>query len=283
MEAGYILNELWRHKRWLAVGLLVAGLFALSSVYKLPSLQKKDLQVGSASVQMLVDAEYSPVSRLDAPVDGLAYRAQLYSRLLKSTPVTQRVADELGVPASTIVTQGPDATQNNTGREVKPEERANEILVEGNILALYAVPLGELPIVQIAAQATTAEQAIALANAATKALEAYVAEGQQAVPADRRVELRKLGQAQGGTLYQGTDKTAAALSFFGAFAFWCFLVLVVSRVLRSVREVRNTDQGFPDWLPSGLGPEPTRLDPEDGYAHANGSSHDSLERPPTLR
>jgi hypothetical protein len=283
VEAGYILNELWRHRRWLVVGVLVAGVFALSSVYHLPSMEKKDLQVGSASVQMLVDAEYSPVSRLDAPLEGLAARAALYSRLIKSTPVTERIAKELGVPAGYIATMGPDVTQNNNGREVKPEERSNELLVEGGTLALFASPLVELPIIQIAAQAPTADQAIALANAATKALAGYVAEGQRDVPEDRRVVVRRLGPAQGGTLYQGTDKTAAVLSFIGAFVFWCLLVLVVSRVRRSVREVRTTPQNLPEWLAGGLAPDAAGADTENGHASANGAGHESLERPPTLR
>lgn len=286
MEIGYIANELWRRKRWLAVGLIIATFAAMMMVYEFPSFEKKSLELGAASTEVLVDSEQSPIGNLLSPIDTLILRSTLYSKLLQSSAVKERIADELGISAGLIATQGAQPGDTSKGVEPTPEERGNELVTEGNVYRLYASSAQSIPIVTINSQAKTAEEAARVANAGAAALQSYVRDVQdrQNVRPSSRVELRQLAPARGGVVNQGVNLAAALLAFVGAFGLWCLLVLVTPRVLMGFREGQTAWKDFPGSVPSE---DPNGHSPFDaekaGVGNGSGPADDSHSRTPTPR
>jgi hypothetical protein len=254
MEAGYILHELWRRKRLLAVGLVIATLVAVSFLYELPSLEKRSVELGAGSSQLLVDAELSPVGAINAPLEELVTRSELYARLVETAPIKKRVARELGIEPSMITTEGPQPGESTPGRETTAEQRSSEVLGEGNTYRLFASGGGEtIPVIFIFTQAPTAEAAIRLAGAAAGALQSYVRDTQESrgVPDRKRIQLSPLGRAEGGVVSRGAGITVFALAFLGTFVLWCLVVLVGGSVMRGFREGRTAPaQGYHDAFPT---------------------------------
>src|SRR4051812_5218885 len=118
MELVAILRELWQRKVWVAVAAGVALFAALLTAYKLPSFEKRSLQLGAASSQLLVD---SPKSTLvsgadDGTLTTLSARARIYAQYLSSLEARDQIARLSGIPARTISVSGPfspDAQRTN--------------------------------------------------------------------------------------------------------------------------------------------------------------------------
>ena len=107
MEFVSILRELWRRKRLLVPAVLLAALVAISSSYKLPSLEKRGLQLGAASSQILID---SPASTLVGGADAnqlstLATRARVYAQYLSSLEARDDISRASGIPARADLAQ----------------------------------------------------------------------------------------------------------------------------------------------------------------------------------
>ena len=289
MEVGYILHELWRYKRMLALGLIVAALVATATVYHLPSFESKNTSLGTARVQLLVDASSSPVGSLNGPLDEVVVRAGLYARLIESTPVRRRIQQKLGLAGGGgVATEGPQPGQTPApGNEPNEQQRSADLLTEGNPNRLFASAESDLPLVTIVAQAVNAPAATTLADTAAAALQDYVSEVQsrQKVSPTVQVELRTLGPARGGVVNEGAGYTAAVLGFIGAFLAWCVLILVGARVLRGLREVRMSEGSTDDLLrPNGDGQLLEGLIPPDGYGERSyGSNHEPPDRTSILR
>jgi hypothetical protein len=290
MEIGYILNELWRLRAWVAVGVVIATVAALSTVYSLPGFEKKTLEMGSASTELLIDSSQSPIGDLGAPIENLTVRAALYPRVIESTEVKAEVARVLGISPVQISTTGaqPDTQgEEQTGREPTEDQRANELIAEGSVYRLSATASTANPLLQIAGQADTAEKAIRLVKAATNALRRYVLETQerQDIPESQRVELRNLGAVTGGVINEGVDRAAAVLTWIAAFVFWCLLLLVTRRVLSSLRAARRADRDMGEWLFQDVLSPNRDADQtgSNGQAAPNGHLADEPERDPISR
>ncbi len=247
MEIGYALSELWRLKWWVALGLLVGVAAAMSVIFKLPSFEKKSYELGAASTEVVVEARKLPLGDIGSSSaqggPSLVSRTALYSRLIGSPPVRTLISQSSGIPAWAIVVTAPPVA-GQTGREVSSEERSNELLVEGNTYRVLAAANPELPVLSISTQAPTAAEAIKLANGAVEGLARFVHQTAQAqdVPPSRRLRFRQLGPAAGGTVSANADYTVAGLAFFGAFAAWCALVLILSRITTSWRSARAAER-----------------------------------------
>jgi len=234
MEIGYIVNELWRLKRWVAIGLAVAFLAALSVMYKLPSFETKSFELGAASTEVIVEPANSPLGLLGSDpqtASSLVTQAGLYASLLSAPPVKEIIGKKVGIPGAYIATSGqPTGGGGQTGREVAAEQRGNELIVEANIYRILSSTRPDLPLISIFTQAPTAEDAVRLANAAVEGLTAYVDGVATKEGAVGRLRLRQLGSATGGLITSHASAKVALLSFIGAFAAWCVLVLVVTRL-----------------------------------------------------
>lgn len=244
MEIGYVVSELWRLRRWVAVGLIVGFVAALSQLYKLPSMEKKSFEVGAASTEILVEHSGSPLGILGTDIQtraNLSAQTGLYARLIGTPPVKERIARRAGVPLGAIATGVPQST-GQTGREVAAEQRGNELLVEGNFYRILASPVPETAIITISTQAPTGEEAIKLADGAVVGLRDYIKFTAQQAGVARAIRFRQLGEAIGGQITQNANMKVAALAFFGGLFGWAFLVLVTSRLLVSWREAQAAER-----------------------------------------
>ena len=238
MDLAQILRELSRHRLWLLLGVLLAVFAGVVTGYRPsvspPGLEKRAIELGAAETEVVLDSAESSIIDTATPLDALIQRAPVYAQLMSSAPVTAEVARAANIPPGLLVSQ--------SGGDGSPgaEERSSEILDEALSYRLLFQVQQDQPLISIFSQAPTAEEAIALADAAAGKFSDYITRQQIAggVPERRRVEVRQLGAARGGLLNPGVNLAVAALVAVAAFVAFCLLVLFVSNVARSMREAR---------------------------------------------
>jgi hypothetical protein len=256
MEFVSIIRELWRRKLLLIPVFVLAVLGALMSAYKLPSMEKRSLELGAASSQILVD---SPASTLvegaeSGALTTLATRARVYAQYLSSLEAREDIARESDLPAKVIATSGPFSA--DTGRanyEPQPSEaRANDVLKEGQGYRLVFNAQEDVPIITVSAQAPAAKSATKLARASFVALQQYVKKlqveaskvpdrppppGTTAIPVapDRGVTVRELGAPEGGTIGAGNDVMVMAFAFLAVMGAGCVAITILPGVARHWR------------------------------------------------
>lgn len=242
MEFALILRELWSRKLLVALGVLVAVLPALYSVYHVslapPNLKSRSLSYASARTQVIVDSPASSLGDLGSDVNPLIVRAGVYSRLLTSPGALEVIGQKAGIDPGLIYAQGPfEIDQPRAEQEPTAEARSSQIVGEANQYRLRYESSPELPIVTIFSQAPTADEANRLATGAAQGLAIYVRQLQdeQRTPPKQRVEIRQLGQPFAKAVNSGVGKKLGALVFLLAFGAWCTGLLVVSRLTASWR------------------------------------------------
>jgi hypothetical protein len=243
MEFAQIIKTLWDRKLGLLVILVLAILVSITTMFKVSTtgLQTRSYQYGAAQQQIMIDSSRS--SLIDLSQDGgpLASRAAVYAEFMRSNAVIQAIAKRLGVPASTIVAQGPFTTAGGTQNIPRPSEaRANEIRGEAVQYRLVFDAQQDLPIVSIFAQAPSGEQALKLATATVTGLTDYVKtlELQSNVLPKDQTEIRSLGAPVGGTVYAGAKPLMAVLAFIAVLVFGCVLMLAGVSLARILRQLR---------------------------------------------
>ena len=246
MEIGYIVSELWRLKKWVAAGLAVAFLASMSVLYDLPSFKTKSFELGAASTEVIVEPANSPLGLLGADpqtASSLVTQAGLYASLLGAPPVKQIIGEKAGIPAGLIATTGqPTGQGGQTGREIAAEQRGSELVAEANSYRILSSTRNDLPLISIFTQAPTAEEAARLANAAVAGLTTYVDDIAAKERVVGRLRLRQLGEATGGSITNHASAKVAAMAFVGAFAAWCVLVLVTTRLRSSWRAAQARER-----------------------------------------
>lgn len=248
MEFTQALHELWRQRLWVAIGVAVALLAAISTAYTIglfpPKLTNKKLPLGTANTQVLIDAPRSALTDLSVDFEPLAGRASVYSRFMTSRPVREAIAEEVDIPLSQLIAEAPlQAQVPKAAQEPVAAERATELLGESQQFRLRFQTDTGLPTISIFAQAPTAEDAIRLADGAATGFTKYVRriEVQQRVPELQRVEVRQLGSAEGGLLAANINERLAIIVGLTAFIGWCMLILLGANVSRNMRELRQAE------------------------------------------
>jgi hypothetical protein len=234
MELALVLRELWDRKIALALGLLVAIVAAVLSVYRLDGfkLKPRALQYSGATTQVFVDAPSTVLGNVTSAVAPLTTVATLDANFMASPTVLNSIGQIAGVPGDQIYAAGPvDPSQPRA--VVEPTALKRNVQLTGET-APYKLEFSNdpnLPMVGIYSQAPTTKQAIALANAAASGLAGYVTNLQatENVPPKFRLTIRQLGRAVGGVVNAGISKKLAGIVFFAVFVLWCVLVLVGSR------------------------------------------------------
>ena len=248
MELARALKALWKRRRLVAVGVVIALIAATLSAFTVSffpfKLTPRTNTFATASTQILVDTPNSAFANLAEEVEPLNTRAAVFSRFLASPLAIGLIAREAKLPADAIEGQGP-YEQNLPLFEQEPtaEKRSSEIIGEQAVYRLRFENNPELPIVTVFAQAPTADEAHRLADAAPEALEAYIDQIQkeQKTPAKRRVEVRQLGDATGGVVNGGANAQIAALVFFVVLVFWCLLLIPAHTIARGWRSHDDDD------------------------------------------
>jgi hypothetical protein len=271
MELVSIIRQLWQRKLLVLLVFLVAVGVSIASAYKVPSMQKRGLQLGAASSQILVD---SPASTLVEGADGgtlttLSTRARVYAQYLSSLEARDQISKISGVPARVISLSGPFSTDipRNTYQNQPSEARANDILKEGAGYRLIFDAQDGVPIITVSAQAPTAQAAIGIARAAFVALKQYVdklrieadavpvtplPKGVTAAPVtpDPGVTVRQLGAPEGGTIGAGNSKILMIFVFILVLALGCALIAILPGMARHWRLLDRAER-----LVDGLGDE----------------------------
>lgn len=297
MELVSIIRQLWRRKLLVVLVALVAVCVAIWSAYKVPSMEKRGLQLGAASSQILVD---SPASTLVEGVDAnqlttLSTRARVYAQYLASLQARDAIAKASGIPSLAIKVSGPfssDISRNNYQNQPS-ESRANDVLKEGAGYRLVFDAQEGVPIISVSAQAPTAEAAIKLAQASFVALNEYVDKLQReadAVPekevpkggvapqvsTDNGVRVRQLGAPEGGTIGSGNGKILMVFVFLAVFLFGCALIAILPGMARHWRLLDRAEQlveESADAPAPGTSEDPLRFGGRGALRLDNGNGH----------
>ncbi len=262
MELARTLKTLWIRRRLVALGAVIAAIAALLSVYSIglfpPSMTSRTNVFATASTQLLVDAPDSAFADLENDLTPLETRASVFARFLASPVALTLIAKEANVPVSSIEAEGPyDINLPVIQQEPTAGQRSSQIIGEGALYRLRFENNPVLPVVSVFAQAPTEEEAIDLANAAPRALRAYIAQiqAQQDTPESRRVVIRKLGNATGGVVNAGANVQIALLVFIIVFGAWCMLLIPAQTLARGWREADVYGDADPNRGPAADDPE----------------------------
>lgn len=272
MEPARTLKILWKRRRLVALGAVIAAILATLSVATVsifpPGLTSRTNVFATASSQILVDTPDSSLGDLSYELEPLEARAGVFARFLADPAATDLIAQKSGVPAGEIEAQGP-YEQNLPLNEQEPTaaKRSTQIIGNGALYRLRFENNPDLPIISVFAQAPTVKEALALAEAAPAALRVYVERLQerQHTPRKNRVEIRPLGHATGGVVNAGANTEIAILVFFVVFALWCILLIPANTIARGWRDDGDDgDRGEGGNLRGG------RRDGNGGRASSNG-------------
>lgn len=252
MELARTLKALWRNRLWFAIGILIATALAIASVYTIsifpPTLTSRTNEFSTASTQILVDTPNSSFANLEEEVDPLNYRAGVFARFLASPEAVQLIAREAGLPADAIEAQPPyEQGQPLFAIEPTADKRSTQIIGERALYRLRFENNPNMPLISVYAQAPSDQAAKRLADAAPAALQSYVTGIQEAqkTPAKRRVTVRQLGDASGGTVNAGANLQVAVLTFFVVLVLWSLLLIPAHTIARGWRKGGPRDGGGP--------------------------------------
>jgi hypothetical protein len=272
MELARTLKTLWIRRRLVALGAGIAAIAALLSVYSVglfpPSMTSRTNVFATASTQLLVDAPDSAFADLENDLTPLETRASVFARFLASPVALQLIAQEAKVPLSSIEAEGPyDINLPVIQQEPTAGQRSSQIIGEGALYRLRFENNPVLPVVSVFAQAPTETEAVDLADAAPRALRAYINEiqEQQHTPDGRRVVIRKLGNATGGVVNAGANAQIALLVFIVVFGAWCMLLIPAQTIARGWREANPYGDAE-----SAQGGGAHANDPQGGFGYPGG-------------
>ncbi len=237
-----ILRELWYRRAvvaiFAAVAIVVGGLVA----YR-PSLppESRKYEVGEATARILLDTPASQAVEV-APKgsETLGARANLLANLMAEGDIKAAIAKRAGLRADKLYASGPSSVGASP---VAPEALRDH---DANILTMSVLTDdigGQLPIIDIDAQAVDAKRAAALANAAVTGLQDYLATKAAADKVDdaRRLQARALGAAQAADVARGPSPVLAAFAAILLFGLLCGLLLVVSALVRVWRVASDVE------------------------------------------
>jgi len=251
MGFALVLRELSKRRLLLGIGVLVAAVAAVFSIYHFDDgkLKARSLQYSSASTQLIVDSPSSVLGNLSQSFESLSARAAVYANFMASPAVLNLIGPHAGLSGDQIYAAGPvSASQPRVVQEPTALKRNVEIAGETNPYRLsFENQVGQ-PTVNIDSQAPTTAQAVALANGAVVGLQGYVtgAEDANGVPPRSRVTIRQLGPANGGVVNGGIKKSLALIVFVGVFVLWCALILLATRFRVLWRDSAVLEDGNPD-------------------------------------
>jgi hypothetical protein len=220
-----------RNLGWLLAGLAIALAAAYLS-------GRSTSEFAAATTQVMVDFPgQSALLETNRPVGPLAERANVYARLAASPAIRALIGREAGIDPSQIDAMGPyNPDAQRIQREPTAERRASQLRGESKQYRLRfdSEQAEAVPIVLAYAQAPTVGEATKLADAGATALIEYVRQVQrtEGLKDSERLQLRQLGEPEGGIVNPGADRQVAIIAFMAAFLGWTVLVLMLSTLRR---------------------------------------------------
>jgi hypothetical protein len=202
-----------------------------------PSVKPRVLQMAAASTRALVDSPKSAVLDLKVPttnLQGMTNRGVLVGNMIASAPVRAYIARRAHVPTELLQVAGPVTPDFPRPLATSGKRSTKDILKSPNQYRLSVQANPTVPILDIYAQAPTADAARALANGAVQGMEDYLHDlaNAQHIAVDQRVHLEQLGHADGGVINPDVSVKLAILSFLLVFTASSAMVLAATRVRR---------------------------------------------------
>lgn len=241
MELRELLRVVWFNRGAVALGLVVAAAASALTLYRIdlgvpPSAERRSLETGSASAQLLVDVPRSAIAEAGPPLEGLTARAGVLALVVESPRVVERIASGLGLGFDDIAVRGAPPAGTARGRQTSAEERSTEILTEEDRYRLVAAVEAEAPVISLFASAPTPWEATRLVETATHVLPAYMSEIQarREVPPAARLQIRHLGTPVAGWVNRGADYAIAGLAFLAGLLAWALILTALSRARQAM-------------------------------------------------
>ena len=272
-----MLQQLWRLRLLVALGVLVAAVVAINAGYRVDlsplSINQRTGAVGAAEMVLYVDSPRPSLVTGSNDYQTLTARAQILARFIGSAEVRGRAANALGARPTDILVQGPFPDQAGS-QNVQPaaQQRANALLSRGAPYAVFVDTEGSVPTITLFLQAPTGALAERLGREIANALQQYVrglsqrarkeelqrasdevnaleAENDRTLSAaerrrqrrtllDRGTTVRAIGEPIGGDVRDQTGRLVVVLVFVAVLAAWCLAVLLLSGLVRAVHPRR---------------------------------------------
>ena len=247
MDLGRHLRELFGLHRSVVLCFLVAMLATVNMSYKLPSLEPRAVEMASATTEVLVDTQLSSVHDLrqgSAEFEKMTNRAVLIGNVMASPPVLRYIGRRAGVAPERIRAQPPltpDFPRPLSGFGEDPKTRDLLESTDQYRLNIQANPT--VPILQVYAQAPSADAAATLANSAVVGLRDYLEDTARAqeTPAEDLVRLSALGRAKGVVINGGIHFQLALVTFLVVFGVSAATAILVARIRRGWREADDAE------------------------------------------
>jgi hypothetical protein len=242
MRFGMHLRELARLPIGIVISVLIAAFAAVWSVATIsllpPGLKARALTMATASAQIVVDTPYSAVLDLRQPtydIVPLKNRAVLIGTLMASEAVRADIAHRAGLATERLQVVAP-----RTPLQPRPIEQSGAKKGPGDLLAstdqfrldVQANPT--VPLLNIDAQAPSADEAEKLANAAVAGLGDFMSRvaASDHTTAKQRVRLRQLGTTKATVINKGIQVQVVLVVFTLVFAVACAASVLMARVRR---------------------------------------------------
>ena len=239
MQLGKHLHELWRLRLGVVLALVLGLLAAAWSTNEIslfpPGLKPRSLEMSAASTRLLVDSPKSSVLDLSMStndIQGSTNRALLIANVMASAPVREYIARRAKAPVERLQVASPVTPRFPRPLATSKKPKTSDIARSPDEYRLSLTSNPTVPIVDIYAEAPTAEAAQQLANGAVDGMRDYLRDlaAAQRVPAAQQVALEQLGRAKGGVIDEGVSVEVAVLSFLIVFAVSSAAVLFIARV-----------------------------------------------------
>jgi uncharacterized membrane protein len=301
-----LLSAIWRRKLIAVLMIGVATLAAITTSYKVPSLKPRELAVGAATSQILVDSDPSTLvaGAGTDQIAALGSRARVYAQYLSSRDAVDQISHATGIPARLITARGPfsQGTGIKNYEQQPAESRAKDLTDESKTYRLVFEAQEDVPIISVYATGPSSAAALELAKSSFTTLKSYVAtldtEGEAArvkqeeidkaaakndpnaattaaaQANDTSVVVRQLGAPEGGLVGGGANKVMMILAFIAVLGLELFLFAAVLRLQEQRRAMAAAEQerAVDDVTASILRPEPPRGDSEEpgqvSWSHA---------------
>jgi hypothetical protein len=245
MGFGVRLRRLWEMKAGVAVCLVLALVAAVWSLDEIslfpPRLTPRSLEMATASTHVVVDTPHSTMLDLRQDtyeLEGLTKRAVLLGNVIANGHVKESIAREARIPVEVLSVEAPlTAKQPRARVEGGHGKTASDILRSNDQYRLNIQANPTAPVLDIYAQAPTAEGAQGLANAAVDSLRAYLANlaHAESTPETQQIRLVQLGTARGAVINKGARWQVALVAFILTFGLACATLIFLSRISRGWR------------------------------------------------
>jgi hypothetical protein len=252
VEPPELLRQLRRHPIWLAVGVVVAGLAAVSHFVQLvpPTLKSTHVSHATASTQLVVGRDSSlrsgGVGVPDRYLGNFAPRAEALGDMAASPLMVNYAARAADIPVSQVAVDQPLWTELQRAQQwATGQKRARQIVSERYPYHITlsddstAVPFS--PVIDVLTQAPSVEAAAALARGVAVGVRKYLAdlENEARTPAGGRYDVRQINPVVVTPPNRSQLANLAGFTFVSVFVLWCGLVLAVSSVVRDLRDARK--------------------------------------------